>query len=238
MATMPFLPSRAIQSNVDLELWCGPVKDQGQLGACTAFAGTGNLEYLSNRWHKQPVVLSPLFLYYLERELDGTLDQGDCGSMGRTACRAMRRYGVCLESEDTYDPAKLSVPPTTAQLAEALAYQAGSYHVLGTVADIRSCLASGYPVLVGFTVYQSFESQQCANTGIMPVPDKAKEAILGRHEVLAIGYSDARQALKLRNSWGAAWGASGNFWMPYQCAADPDVLGDAWIQHYGRAWTA
>jgi C1A family cysteine protease len=238
MATMPFLPSRAYQSMVDLEPWCGPKKDQLQMGACTAFTGTGNLEYLASRFRNEHLVLSPIMLYYLSRGLDGTLAEGDCGSTGRSICRAMNKFGVCLESEDSYDASKLSVAPTTEQLADALSYRPGSYHSLGTVSDIRSCLASGYPSMLGFVVYQSFESEETANSGIMRVPDKTKEAMLGGHEVLAIGYSDVRQAFKIRNSWGESWGDKGNFWMPYTVAADRDILEDAWIQHYGRAWTA
>jgi C1A family cysteine protease len=222
-------------SVADLEPWCGPAKDQGRLGGCTAFAGTGNLEYLYCRFQGQSIILSPLFLYYVERQLDG--DVGiDGGSTGRTSCRAMSHFGVCLETEDVYDPLRFSLQPTADQIAEAMKHTSGAYHSLSTVADIRSCIATGYPCLVGFTVYESFENEQTANTGIMPQPNKAKERVLGGHEVLFIGFDDSRQAFKVRNSWGANWGDKGNFWFPYSAAADPDILIDGWIQHLGRAW--
>ena len=36
--------------------------------------------------------------------------------------------------------------------------------------QLKGCLASGYPFVFGFTVYESFESQQVAQTGIVPMP--------------------------------------------------------------------
>jgi C1A family cysteine protease len=227
----------ALPSSVDLELWCGPVKDQGQLGACTAFAGCGMLEFLFRKYGHALAnpVLSPMFLYYVERKIDGTLAEGDCGSSGRTLVQAINRFGVCLESGDIYSPSNFEVAPTPAQSAEAQTMRAGAYHRIGCVDDMKSCLASGYAFVVTFVVRESFETNLGAD-GTMPMPNKGKELILGAHEVLFIGYDDAKQAFKVRNSWSASWGVRGNFWFPYAAAADPEILFDAWIQHFGGPW--
>lgn len=223
---------------VDLEPSCGPVKDQGALGACTAFASTGNREYLSRKFENAPLVFSPLFQYYQERKIDGSLDEGDCGSTGRTACIALQSVGVCLEQEDTYNPQNFQIAPTEAEISQAVLHRAGAYHALSNVVDMKKCLASGYPFLIGFTVYESFESAEMARTGLMaPVSG----GVLGGHEVLVIGYDDSKQcpggvgAFKVRNSWSAVWGDKGNFWFPYNIAAT-DVLIEAWIQHLWSAW--
>ena len=227
------LPFRApIPSRYDLEASCGPHKDQASLGACTMFAGTGNQEYLYRKFKNQAPVFSPLFGYYLERKEDGTLDEGDSGSYGRTACKVMQTYGLCLEGSDVYDPDRFRIPPTDAQLAEALNYKSGAYHRLTTVDDMKHCIASDYPFLVGFTVYESFEENTWR---VMPMP-KHGERILGGHEVLFIGYDDAKSAFKVRNSWGEKWCDGGNFWFPYEAAADQGILQDAWIQHLGKVW--
>jgi C1A family cysteine protease len=230
-----------LPSWVDLERWCGPVKDQGSLGACTAFAGCGMLEFLARKYQgpgfPADPVFSPLFLYYIERMIDGTLAEGDCGSTGRTLARAIQKYGVCLEGDDSYHPGNFQLEPTLAQMQEAARLTAGAYHRIGCVADMKSCLASGYVHATGFLVYESFEADFWAqSTALMPSPDKSKERVLGAHEVLFIGYDDARQAFKVRNSWGSSWGSRGNFWFPYAAAADPEILMDAWIQHFGPAW--
>lgn len=236
MKQVPFTIAESLPESVDLEQWCGPVKDQGSLGACTAFAGTGNLEYLFRRYNQKPLVFSPLFLYYMERKIDGDLGEGDTGSYGRTSCKAMNQYGVCLESVDGYDTSKFEVTPTDQMVKDASTRRSGAYHKLHGILDIKSCIASQYPVLVGFTVYDSFESNEVASTGIMPMPDTGSEMVLGGHEVLFIGYNDSKRAFKVRNSWGLGWGDLGNFWFPYQAVQDNDIFQDGWIQHLGPRW--
>lgn len=223
-------------SSVDMEPSCGPVRDQGDEGSCTAHAGVGMREFLARRYQQQSPILSPAFLYYQERLLDGTLDEGDCGSYGRTACQAMNKFGVCTLGDEAYVPGDFATAPTDAQLADAMTWKSGAYHRLATVADMKSCLASGYVFAIGFTVYQSFE----ALSATVPVykPAKSDEQVLGGHEVLVIGYDDSRfdGSFKVRNSWGPSWADNGNFWIPYPVAADGDVLIDAWMQHLGKAW--
>jgi C1A family cysteine protease len=178
-----------------------------------------------------PPVFSPLFLYYKEREVDGSTGE-DAGSYGRTSVQVMNETGVCLESTDPYKISDFTIPPTLAQLTEAKKYRAGAYHRLSGVDDMKSCLASKYVFVVGFTVYDSFERPGWT---VMPIPKK-NEPVLGGHEVLFIGYSDEKQSFKVRNSWGADWKDAGNFWFPFEAAANPDILQDCWLQHLGAPW--
>jgi C1A family cysteine protease len=231
----PALSSASIPFAVDLETYCGPVKDQGDLGACTAFAGCGMLEFLFQKYKNRSVVLSPRFLYYQELVLDGTLQEGDVGSCGRTSCKAINQFGVCEERDDPYSTKDFAVPPTPVEEGRAMFYRSGAYHRLSTVDDMRNCLASGYVFVVGFTVYESFEGKWEKAGALMPIPSSG-ERVLGGHEVLFIGYDDTKQAFKVRNSWGTGWGNGGNFWFPYVAAADSNILIDAWIQHLGKPW--
>jgi C1A family cysteine protease len=79
----------------------------------------------------------------------------------------------------------------------------------------------------GFTVYESFESEQVAKTGKVPLPPRS-EQVLGGHAVLAVGYNDAQQSFIVRNSWGPNWGMKGYFWMPYGYVTDPQLASDFW----------
>lgn len=40
---------------------------------------------------------------------------------------------------------------------------------------MKACLAGGDPIIIGFSVYQSFESQQVASTGHVPMPNPSSE---------------------------------------------------------------
>lgn len=104
--------------------------------------------------------------------------------------------------------------PTAACFTEAAKHKVKSYQRLTPILEtLKGCLASGFPFVFGFTVYQSFESQQVAQTGIMPMPAPS-EKVVGGHAVLAVGYDDSTQHFIVRNSWGDGWGLKGYFMMP------------------------
>lgn len=228
--------------SVDLSSSCGPVRDQGQMGSCTAFASTGMLEFLFRKYRGLTPEFSPLFQYYNERMMDGDFPQ-DAGSTGRTAVKCINQFGVCLEDQMPYSDSAVSEAPDATAISGATDYEAGAYHAITNVQDMKSCLASGYCFIVGFTVWDSFESDALAASGLMPIPNVETESILGGHEVLFVGYDDTVQcpespvgAFKVKNSWGTGWGQSGYFWFPYAATAMPAVFMDAFIQHFGKPW--
>jgi C1A family cysteine protease len=92
---------------------------------------------------------------------------------------------------------------------------------------MRGCLSSGYPFVFGFTVYPSFESDDVARTGIVPLP-AANEVTIGGHTVLAVGYDDSTNMFIVRNSWGPLWGVAGYCHMPYADLLDNNLAGDFW----------
>jgi C1A family cysteine protease len=92
---------------------------------------------------------------------------------------------------------------------------------------MKGCLAAGYPFVVGFTVYESFESSVVAHTGRMPMPSP-RESAIGGHAVLAVGYDDRQTCFRMRNSWGTQWGMTGYFTMPYAYLLDENLSDDFW----------
>lgn len=235
--------SVAIPPAYSLEAWLGPVRDQGAEGSCTAHAGVGMLEFLFRKHSPEfagdkiefAPVLSPAYLYYREREIDGSLGQGDTGSYGRTCCKALAQYGVCAETEMPYIAGQLDAAPTPEQTSEAATMRSGAYHRVVSVDDMKHCLASDYVFIVGFDVRESFETKTGGTHVYAPKPS---EQSLGGHEVLFMGYDDSKfgGAFKVRNSWGANWADGGNFWFPYDIAASA-ILSDAFISHFGHPWS-
>jgi C1A family cysteine protease len=223
MAVMAALPHR-----MDLRPHCPPVYDQGQLGSCTANAIGGAIQFDRMKQNLTPnYVPSRLFIYYNERAIEGTIST-DSGAQIRDGIKSVARQGACPEPDWPYDIAKFADRPPRLDYQEALQDRAVSYTRLVQNANLlKGCLASGYPFVYGFTVYESFESAEVARTGVVPMPSPG-EAVLGGHAVLAVGYDDATQRFIVRNSWGNQWGMAGYFTMPYAYVTDPNLAADLW----------
>ena len=70
------------------------------------------------------------------------------------------------ETDWAYDITKFSQKPPEQAYTDAKNYQAIVYQrVTPTLGQLKGCLASGFPFIFGFTVYESFESQEVANSG-------------------------------------------------------------------------
>jgi C1A family cysteine protease len=218
--------------SVDLRDKCSPVEDQGALGSCTAQALVGNLEFLENKDALPFVDLSRLFLYYNERALIGTVSW-DSGAMLRDGIKTLAKDGICGEARWPYVISRFKKNPTKACYREAADHQITSYERLASLADMRASLAAGFPFVFGFTVYESFESQEVARTGIVPMPGP-DERTLGGHAVMAVGYVEKEARFLVRNSWGTRWGQAGYFTMPFSYLEDRNLSDDFWTIRRGE----
>jgi C1A family cysteine protease len=214
---------------VDLRDQCPKeVYDQGQLGSCTANAIAAAFEFDLLKQHAHDFMPSRLFIYYNERAIEGTVDS-DSGAMIRDGIKIVAKQGVCPETELPYDVSTFTEKPSDACYAEAQHHRVSSYQrIQRTLSQFKGCLAGGHPFVFGFSVYESFEGAEVARTGVVPMPDTAKESLLGGHAVLAVGYDDAEQRFLVRNSWGDGWGMGGYFTMPYAYLTERSLSADFW----------
>ncbi len=201
------------------------IYDQGQLGSCTANAVAAALQY------NHGVVYGPkarrpsrLDIYYGERSLEGQLGLGDTGANGRDGFKFAQQTGYLLEKPAwPYDISTFEDPPPPGIRHKLLQPYAA---VPQTQLAIQTALSNKQTVAFGFTVYDSFESQAVADTGVVPLP-ASSEGVLGGHEMLAIGYlaSDPSHVL-CRNSWGEGWGLAGYCLMPWKYLCSPSLASD------------
>jgi C1A family cysteine protease len=169
----PHVAATKLPPSVDLTPTMPAVYDQGQLGSCTANALGAAFEFDRTKQKLADFMPSRLFNCYNERVIEDSVS---------TDSGAQIRDGV----------------KTLAKQSTVTSYQ----RVAQTLSQLKGCLAAGFPIVIGFTVYDSFESDEVARTGVVPMPDLENEHILGGHAVLVVGYDEASQRFRLRNSWG------------------------------------
>ena len=105
--------------------------------------------------------------------------------------------------------------PTAAERASAAGHKIRGYHTLFSgstgqgqagVNTLANSLAANTPVAISIPIRAGFNNLRGAG-----VDSDNSTAILGYHEILAIGYDQS--GLLIQNSWGTGWGDNGRFRM-------------------------
>ncbi|MDB4911901.1 MAG: peptidase [Gemmatimonadetes bacterium] len=217
----------ALPPAVDLRPQMPAVYDQGALGSCTSNAIGGAFEFELLKQKEPDFVPSRLFIYYNERVIERTVDI-DSGAQLRDGMKTLANQGVCPEPMWPYVISQFAAKPTPECYAEAKKHLGVTYmRVEQDVAQMRGCVADGYPFIFGFTVYESFESAAVARTGKVPMP-QADERTLGGHAMCVVGYDNPKKLFIVRNSWGEGWGKKGYGTMPYAYFTNTDLSADFW----------
>ena len=227
--------------------WNPAVRDQGQIGSCTAFCGAEANEIL---YHYRPFtkdsILSPAFIYYCERVLIQKQPiSTDAGAYMDNIVEALQKYGDCTEDSYAYPSSSTSTayttPPSDAAVTEALKYRTGqhkfSYAMLpqGNLNAVKLLLSTNTPVMMGFAVYDNssyklFEGLNTKNSTYNPLTSSGAlvkgAEYLGGHAVPIIGFDDLNQRFLCQNSWGKSWGNSGFFYLPYKVYQNTKIVSE------------
>jgi hypothetical protein len=219
-----------------------PVRNQEQIGSCTAFTGSAANEILHYYQSGSfPATLSPLYLYYVERvKIEGDRISQDPGAEMIDIPEALQEYGQCIETDYAYpvnanetagpNTKAFKTAPNAAAVSNALNYEIGpgssNYAMVnqGDTASVISLLRSNIPVMMGFNVYDNsaysiFEGLNTSNYTYSPLTSsgslKSGLKLLGGHANVIIGYDNNKQAFLMENSWGTSWGNAGYWYLPY-----------------------
>jgi len=214
---------------VDLRPQCPKtIYDHRQLGSCTGNAIACAMQFNRMKLKRKPnFIPSRLFIYYNERDMEDTI-ASDSGAQIRDGIKSVAKLGDCPETDWPYDISKFATKPPAQCYTKAAKYKTVLYQrVSQSLNQMKGCLASGFPFVFGFSVYDSFESAAVARSGVVPMPG-ATEKQIGGHAVLAVGYDDKEQRFLVRNSWGPKWGIGGYFTMPYAYMTDSNLADDLW----------
>jgi len=201
--------------------------DQGQLGSCTANAFCASYR-LQNIIQNKNVNFKPsrLYFYYYERVIENSVDQ-DAGADVVDGEKFVKLHGICGEKSWPYDITKFAVKPPANCDVEAQQHKISNYSVIpndaNLVTNIKHAILNKQPVLIAVAVYDSFESDVVASTGLVPIPNIATDKCVGGHEMCLIGYDDNRKLFTVLNSWGQNWGVNGLCYIPYDYLSNPDL---------------
>lgn len=181
-----------------------PIKDQGQCGACVAFATCAVMESSSWLRNGHPTILSEGHLFHC--------NGGSCTTgWGLTSGLDAARNGVGLDQDLPWNPAsgckKIPSAVTVTQ-----------YRGRSAIEDRKRAIAQG-PVLAAMRVFEDFLAY---NGGIYA--HVAGDQV-GNHAICVVGYDDDDQCWIIKNSWGPGFGEDGFFRLAYgQCGLDGEFL--------------
>ena len=102
----------------------------------------------------------------------------DSGAQIVDGMKSINVYGVCQEHRYPYIVGNFKERPsdelyTEAKLAHSVNYAQiylNETDVNARCVHLKNALVAGFPIVFGFTVFQSFESDEVAHTGNVPMP--------------------------------------------------------------------
>jgi C1A family cysteine protease len=221
---------KALPPMYDMRPQCPDIYNQGALGSCTAHATAAALHFTQLEEKKEDFVPGRLFIYYNTRALQGTINYDSGGSL-RMAIKSVAKNGYCHEALCPYIVDNFKKQPVRRAYADAETRKLSSLYyarVNQDLDELKIALADNNPVIFGFSVYESFMSENVEKTGIVPMPSR-REKMEGGHAVCLVGYDDSDSWFIVRNSWGEKWGDEGYFFMPYDYVLNENLANDFWV---------
>ena len=186
------------------------VKNQGQWNSCASHAMCTAME-ISLEGTGKELELSEQHHYWWARQ-KGYMDNfpNNAGMYARTMLQVGQNIGLTPEKLAPYISTNMNKKPNV--MAEGFAnsnwWKINHYFRVLDIASMRSFIANGYPVLVGFYTNPSFIkfTGDIVATGIK----------YGGHEVVIYGYDDETEEMLCINSWGNSYKDNGCMRVPYE----------------------
>lgn len=210
---------RAPQNNIRiLELYTPPVRNQGRMGSCSSWAvcyAAGSIIAYEKYGNWEEAMRSPSYLFNQYKNDYSVLH--NCDSVDCTLhqiLNAARTQGVCSYSMMPYNSMDCNTQPNNEQKFDAHLNKFSSARLsrADSVALFKSMLSKGYPIIVDFNVYSSFDAMWNSD-GIWSENEHINYR--GAHAACIVGYNDDMEMFKVQNSWGTSGGDHGFFWITY-----------------------
>ena len=216
-----------IKEAVDLRQWASAVENQANLRSCTSQAVVGAFELLLKKLYPEKFIdLSPLFVYYNAKVLEGKKEIYDPGVYVRDALKAVKLQGICAEKVWPYDLKTFSATPNLDSYRDASKRKIKNYYRCSTIDDILNALCNEMPVVVGMRIYYNFQWLGWNGSTEILSP-KNNEILIGGHSIVLVGYDKSTGMFTARNSFGPLWADKGYFYIPFDYAEQEFM--DSWV---------
>lgn len=225
-----------IPSSIDYSNNMAPVKNQGQLGSCVAFATVAVKEWQEIKEYgmelavtkNKPAIsakdvrdLSEQWVYYNCKKIDPWPNEE--GTSIRYAMKVLQKQGVPFERDWPYSDTVIGNPDKVASRI-ALWMRIESYWRITTSQELKAALVNNGPIPIGILCFE--EIFYVGANGIVADPKNPND-IYGGHAICIVGYDDAKKLFKFKNSWSTSWGENGYGYLSYNYVNN--YMADAWV---------
>jgi hypothetical protein len=199
-----------LPAQVDLSAHIPPPRNQGTSFTCVSWATTyAAASNAFRRAGRGTITLSPSSTY--------NAVSGNRFCLAGTKISAtldfLRTSGALPMEAFAFDAAWCGRLPTEAERKRAETFRIRGWAKFDArdPLAVKAQLARGAPVIFGMWIGAKLGSGHRGNE-VIDTNDNPSS----HHAMLAIGYDDARQAFRIQNSYGAAWGDRGYAWLTYR----------------------
>ncbi len=241
---LPFRPNIAVTPRPRLfpTLQLG-VKNQEDTSACTGFALSLVVEFLSRRAQRENATVSPYMLYSMARRYDEFPGSSDEGSSLRGALKGWYKHGACVDSMWQTGVRMPPAPdnPKKDWWLDAVKRPLGAYYRIHTQAirDIHSALNEVGIVFASAVCHAGWDDganrkqprarPRSFRSAIWTIPPHKAARDDGGHAIALVGYNE--RGFLLQNSWDTNWGTWGYAILTYDDWLDNAM--DCWVAQLG-----
>jgi len=197
-----------------------PPKNQFSRPSCTSNAQAHHKERQEKRQSSAPFVMA------LTKKYEG---DDNFGASTRNTFWVVKNNGICEEKLDPEPPSNMTWQDyiKVSRISDE-AYKDANDHksksfwrIENNVESIKQAIYQNKnSVVISQAWYREFNRPI---NGFLPT--EFSDYVDG-HATDVTGWSDSRQALLVKNSFGVSWGINGFYWLPYSIL--PKILWDAW----------
>ncbi len=208
----------------------GPVKNQGYVGSCTAFALSTTLDNAIRRaGHQEASSPSHIWSFYAVPKMSAAGDTNLGQTIaswttwpysGKEACKmSSPQYEDCGEVYKVTPGTARQDPTYVANLNKATqsgAFKIGAIEQLKTLPpdmdELQATLASGADLWIAMKI----DGAKFSKMKNFVIPDWTQAEVSGGHAITMSGYRvlpNGKREFLIHNSWGTSWGDGGYAWV-------------------------